>query len=311
VRSLIVRLPNHLGDACMCLPALDLLAAHGFDLRIAGKPWAAALFAAYPWRPIAVRGNWIERIDALRAVRVARTGHVEGILFTNSFGTALEFRLGGIAATGYATDARSWLLRRAVPLPARWATDMHTVEYYYTLAASLVGTAPPVTDKLALRISSEAERRAVSMRRAASVADGYVVLCPVAVGLHRGKVKAWSGFARLSVELSNRGLQVVACPGPGERDAVIRAVPAATVLPETDVGTFAALLARSRMVVANDSGPGHLAAAVGARLVSVFGVTDPLKTRPWGRNVRLIGGAGGWPSWEDVLACVDEALGGA
>jgi heptosyltransferase-2 len=82
----------------------------------------------------------------------------------------------------------------------------------------------------------------------------------------------------------------------------------ATVLPESDVGTFAALLAGARLVVANDSGPGHLAAAVGASIVSVFGVTEPEKTRPWGPRVRLVGSGAGWPRYEDVLAATDELL---
>ena len=54
--DLLVRLPNHLGDACMALPALDLLAARGHSLTLAGRPWAAELFAGrrrYPPRTIA------------------------------------------------------------------------------------------------------------------------------------------------------------------------------------------------------------------------------------------------------------------
>jgi heptosyltransferase-2 len=82
----------------------------------------------------------------------------------------------------------------------------------------------------------------------------------------------------------------------------------AAILPSTDVGTFAALLAGSRLVVANDSGPGHVAAAVGARLISVFGVTEPTRTRPWGPAVTLVGSERGWPGYEEVRAAVTSAL---
>ena len=52
------------------------------------------------------------------------------------------------------------------------------------------------------------------------VGADYIVLCPVAVGLHRGRVKAWDGFGRLCDELRAQGHAVVACPAPGEREAV-------------------------------------------------------------------------------------------
>jgi heptosyltransferase-2 len=140
------------------------------------------------------------------------------------------------------------------------------------------------------------------------VGSDYVVLCPVAVGLHRGRVKAWDGFGRLCDELRAQGRTVVACPGPGEQQAVAAALKDASILAPTDVGTFAALLAASRLVVANDSGPGHVAAAVGARLVSVFGVTEPTRTRPWGPRVTLVGSERGWPRYEEVAAAVASAL---
>jgi heptosyltransferase-2 len=87
------------------------------------------------------------------------------------------------------------------------------------------------------------------------------------------------------------------------------AVPGAVVLPETDVGSFAALLQGSRLVVANDSGPGHLAAAVGTPLISVFGVTEPEKTQPWGTQVHRVGSGAGWPSYDEVWTAVAARLG--
>src|SRR5512144_1954901 len=94
---LVVRLPNHLGDACMSIAALDALAAAGFELTLAGRPWIRPLFEAYPWRTVALRGG---RADHVRALRETAHGW-RGILFTNSFSTALEFRLAGVRATGY------------------------------------------------------------------------------------------------------------------------------------------------------------------------------------------------------------------
>jgi heptosyltransferase-2 len=297
---LIVRLPNHLGDACMSIAALDALAAADYALTLAGRPWIRHLFEAYPWPTAALRDS---RRDNVRALSAAAAGS-RGALFTNSFSTALEFRLAGIASTGYARGGRSMLLSRAVPV-----NDAdHMVEYYHRLAATFIAQPAAVPAALDLRVGESARQRMHAALADAGVSRPYTVLCPVAIGLHHGKVKAWDGFTRLHRELLARGRRVVALPGPGERDEVRRVLPEAIVLPESDVGAFAALLAEAQLVVANDSGPGHLAAAVGAPLVSVFGVTEPEKTRPWGPRVRMVGSGDGWPSYEEVSAVVDGLL---
>jgi heptosyltransferase-2 len=86
------------------------------------------------------------------------------------------------------------------------------------------------------------------------------------------------------------------------------AIPGATVLPETDVATFAALLAASRLVVANDSGSAHVAAAVGAPLVTIFGVTDGRRTGPWSSTAIRVGSADRWPDYGEVAAAVSRQL---
>ena len=282
----------------MALPALDLLAERGFALTLAGRPWAKDLFAAYPWNLVSFPSARIERIRALR-----NAGVTPGLLFTNSFGTALEFRLAGLSAVGYARDARSWLLHKAIAVNH----GDHMVEYYYRLARSLAASSPGVPRDLQLRISESVRQRAQALLAAHGVASPYVVLCPVAVGFHRGKRKAWDGFKRLGSELLATRVPVIAMPGPGETAAVRSALPAVTVLPEADVATFAAVLEGARLVVANDSGPGHHAASVGARLISVFGVTEPEKTRPWSTRATLIGSSNGWPAYAEVRSAVDAA----
>lgn len=306
MRSLIVRLPNHLGDVCMSLPAIAALAARGIRTRLAGRPWVRELLAGEPWPVIALPAGRSARISALRDV--GRKTGTEALLLTNSFSSALEFRLAGLRATGYARDGRSLLLQRAIPVPADWSADLHTVAYYLHLAEVLLDETglPPANPHLSLDAASRARASAELAR--AGAAGAYVVLCPVARGLHHGRVKCWDGFARMARELRARGLACVICPGPGEREDAAAACPDATLLGALDLGAFGALLAASRLVIANDSGPGHLAAAVGARLVGVFGVTDPAKTRPLGAGVRIVGGAGGWPPYKEVAAAVTEAL---
>ncbi|MCX7902110.1 MAG: glycosyltransferase family 9 protein [Burkholderiaceae bacterium] len=289
----------------MSLPALEHLLAHGYALTVVGQPWASALLQAYPLHVIGAPAGLRAQIDALRQTR--QGAPAPALLLTNSFSSALACRLAGLRPIGYATDARGLLLAQALPAPA----PLHMVEYYFALARHLTGDQAASPSPPSLRLAADAHARAGALLQAAGIAGAYVMLSPVAAGLHRGRVKAWSGFDALARRLQDAGWTVAVCPGPGERDAVRRATPTAALLAETDVGTFAALLARARLVVANDSGTGHLAAAVGAPLVSVFGVTDPARTRPRGAHVTLVGGADGWPPFEAVWQAVQRALDGA
>jgi heptosyltransferase II len=304
---LLVRLPNHLGDTLMTLPALDRLATAGWRLTLIGKGWARPLFEAYDWPVHPVPSTFAAALAQWRALRV-QAGTDRALLFTNSFGTALGARLGGAAPTGFATDGRRWLLSNAVPVPPRWSRDQHTVEYYDALADALLGTPARSVPPLALRLAPRAAAAAQALLAKAGIGAPYVVLCPGATGRHRGRDKTWSEFARLTGWLLQRHERVVALPGPGERARFESVLPGATILPETDVATFGAILAAGRLVVANDSGPGHLAAAVGARLVSLFGVTEVKKTRPWGRHVTIVGSQAGWPAFGQVREVVEREL---
>ena len=132
----------------MALPALDLLADRGFALTLAGRPWAKDLFAAYPWTVVSLPGS---RVQALRDIRLNT-----GLLLTNSFSSALEFRLAGISATGYARDGRSWLLRKAIPVN-------RSRPYGRVLLPACHGALR--------RVAGDSERSAVAHRRARSTAS--------------------------------------------------------------------------------------------------------------------------------------------
>jgi len=306
--GLVVRLPNHLGDACMASAALDLLASRGHALTLVGRSWARDLYAGYPWPMLPLPAGRLARLRALYRLAHTLARATPALLLTNSFSSALEMRLAGLRPLGYDTDGRGWLLSRSFAVPDRWGRDMHTAEYYHWLARCVIDRPVPPPTRIALQLAPTAATHARWVLDAAAVRPPYVMLCPVAIGLHHGQVKAWDGFSRLCEELVQRGHRVVACPGPGEHDAVAAAVPQAVLLGETDVAGFAGLLAQAQLVVANDSGAGHLAAAVGAHLISVFGVTELERTRPLGENVQVLGSASGWPDYEEVRSAVFAAL---
>ncbi len=97
-------------------------------------------------------------------------------------------------------------------------------------------------------------------------------------------------FAELAQRLARRGLRVAVFGGPAERE-LTRTVAGSTGLDlggRTDLPLLAAGLAECTLLVTNDSGPMHLAAAVGTPTVSLWGAGDPAITAPLGRSHEVV-----------------------
>lgn len=306
-RSLLVRLPNWVGDVCMALPALRELEARGLAPVLVGRGWAQDLLAGHPWPVTRWPASTGEAIRTLRASGVRR-----GLLFTNSFGSAWSFRRAGVSAVGHRNEGRSLLLGRAIARePGR-----HEVEVFWRLAGHAAARAgcdgwpasPP--GSLGLRLAHAHRDTADAALAAAGLGGGarYAVLAPLAAGTIDGASKSWDGFATLGDAFAAHGIATVCCPGPGEEAAAREALPRSAMLTGLALGAYAAVCAGACVTVANDSGPMHLAAAVDAPVVGVFGPSDPDRTHPWGAHARWAGGRGRWP---DVKAVVATALAAA
>lgn len=302
---LIVRLHNWIGDVVVGLPALQLLAQHGVPLQLVGKGWAQSLLAGHCWPVHRLPAGLRPRVALWRGLRAQRADSppdgIDALLLATSFSAALECRLAGVRAAGYATDHRRWLLAQPVPVPALTG---HALLDPWQLACRHLGLslAPPAD--IGLRLAPAAMAQAEALRAGLGLTGDYALLCPFATGTMRSQSKCWPGFAALAAALVADGLPVLLCPGPGEEAAARRDFPQALSLPGVPLGTYAALLQGARLVVANDTGPGHMAAAVGAPLLSVLGPTDAARWAPWGHQVQVAqasAAAGGWPSGADVL----------
>jgi heptosyltransferase II len=301
-----VRLPNWVGDACMALPALRELEARGAALSLAGRGWAGDLLEAHGWPVLKLPSGLRAGTAALRAA----AGPRQGLLLTNSLSSAAVFRLAGVSALGHRNEGRSLLLGRALAKPE----GLHEVEVFWRLAGaaaawlSLPGwpASPPAS--LGLRLTDAHRHAAAQALAAAGLAAGqpYAVLAPLAAGTAGGVPKLWPRFGELDEALRARGCATVVCPGPGETEAARAAVPRARVLVGLGLGAYAAACAGAVATVSNDSGPMHLAAAVDAPVVGVFGPSDPARTRPWGPRAAWTGGAGVWPSVAQVLEALDR-----
>lgn len=110
-------------------------------------------------------------------------------------------------------------------------------------------------------------------------AHGEIVLLPGA-----GKPnKIWPHFAALAKRLGDRALVVW---GPGERD--LAEATGARMAPPTSLRQLAHLLKNAALVIGGDTGPLHLADALGTKVIGLYGPTDPRRNGPWSQPANVI-----------------------
>jgi heptosyltransferase-2 len=297
VPELIVRLPNWVGDVCKSLPTLAALHRSGFRLHLAGRAWIGDLLAGLD-QPLVPVGKGV--IGPARALRA--TACKDGLLLTTSFGTAAAARLAGVRTVGFREDYRNWLLHRAIDYPR----GLHEVDALLFLGRLALETFQPaaewpadISTTPALPLTEAHRAEASQALQDARIDGAFIVLCPMATGTRGGLSKVWPHWRELSRRLAADGRRIVVCPGPGEEDACATAVPEATLLGGLGLGAYAAVCARAERVFANDSGPLHLAAAVGSRVLGIYGLAVRDDSRP--RGADFVGSADGWPEVEEVL----------
>ena len=284
----IVVAPNWLGDCVMALPVLRAIrrSRPQEGLTVLAGRGAATLFRAEGSADAV-----LERSGLFGDARGLRAGQfAEAWLLPNSFRSAVAPRLAGIPVRlGYDTDRRRPLLTHALPPPRR---TEHQLRDYDALLLSR-GIEPDF-EPPRLPVTAKALDRAASALEAAGV-DRDEPLALLAPGAAFGWTKRWPAarYGGLGDLLAERGLALAVVIGPGE-EALGRAVAAAarSRLPvlgaDLDPLELAALFSCARVVVSNDSGPMHLAAAVGVPVVAFFGPTDPGRTAPSGSPSKIL-----------------------
>lgn len=311
-RPLIVRLRNFVGDTVLSLPALRLLEQHGYRLELVGKGWARGLLEAEGW-PVHVRPSGLrERVAQLRELRRRFTAEDPGfdrrantLLFPYAFSAALDARLAGLRAEGHAGDGRTWLMQRG----HLRRDGRHTLVEYWELACDFLGIQAEPPADIHMKVSDAQREQARALLTAYGVVPGrFVLICPFANGRVEFLDRSWPAFPDFVRRLHAAGRQVVIVPGPAEVEGAKQLYPDAMRLDGVPLGVYNALLQGAGVVVANDTGPAHMAAGVGARLLSVLGPTDPARWAPWGSSVTLMRRWPEWPSVDEVISAVDQAL---
>ncbi len=321
--AVVVRAPNHLGDLLMALPAIESL--QPADVLV--PRWLLPLLplAELPGECIPFdRGTGGMRA-LTRELR--RRGYRRGVLLAPSFSAALPLVLGGVQERrGARTDGRGPLITEPVPDSAM--AGLHRSATYHVLARGEVPEplpAPRLRVPEALRVAwQELVQAEAPWLRAAEWGSGGVgereagrprvpandAPSPtrplshsaverwargLTIGLFPGSnapSRRWDAarYAELARRLAEAGAAVVVFGGREERALTARVAGdvAFDAGGRTELPLLAAGLAACDLLVTNDSGPMHLAAAVGTRTVSLQGPSDPRRTRPLGEGHVLV-----------------------
>ncbi len=165
--------------------------------------------------------------------------------------------------------------------------SMHAVDRYLLVAEAL-GAARPTQPRFDFIDRAEDRQAVEALLAAVGLATGAAWIAMNVSA--RWETKRWppQHFAEAADRLADaQGLPIVFMGGPAERPET-RAVmarmrtKAVDLTGQTPVGLLPSLLRRAAVLVTNDSGPMHIAAAVGTPVVAMFGPTDPVKTGPYG-----------------------------
>lgn len=253
------------------------------------RRWAAELLQ--PWRWPKLAGDFISHVRRLRRVKADVAldfqGNLKGALHSRLSGAPV--RLG--FARGHCYEGAQRMATHAVEPPG---LRIPRAEKFKSLLRPL-----GVDDGAARAVVPEPPRSVEAVReflsREGLREGGYVVIHPCTSRF--GAQKQWelARFAQVGDwVVEHLGLDVVLTWGPGEEDAareVARRMKRAHVAPKTSILDLAALIRRARLFIGSDTGPLHLAGAVGTRCVGLYGPKDPAIYGPYPADSHVLVGA--------------------
>lgn len=288
-RVLVVA-PSWLGDLVMATPALRALRA--------ALPEAHVTFVCRPGLDRVLDGSSLcdaVIVEGLRGpiragMRLRRERFDLAVLFPNSFRSALAVRVAGVPRrVGYRRDGRGWLLSERVAPPSE--RPFSTVALYAELLERGLGI-DVVDRRPRLAVTTEERLRADALL-AELTGKPFALLIP---GGNR-ESKRWppGRFAAVADALATRyGLAVAMSGSPGERN-VLDAVADVARTPILDLAargidlpTLKGVVASASLVIGNDTGPRHIALALGRPTITLFGPTDHRWTSVPGSCERLL-----------------------
>jgi lipopolysaccharide heptosyltransferase I len=240
------------------------------------------------WPVASTLKGWLSQVSPLRAEHFDLVVDLQGLFRSAAIGSLS----GSPLLVGFANgrEGSPWFYSRRVPVPQ---LEMHAVDRYL-LVAKAVGAVESGAPEFRFRIpQTDYEEVDRLLSRSGVTPETSWVAMNVSA---RWPTKRWpaASYAEVADRLRQEGCgAVVLIGGPDERAdvAVVRGMMKTSAIDlagATTVGLLPALLSRASLLITNDSGPMHVAAAAGTPVVALFGPTSPVRTGPYGHGHRVL-----------------------
>ncbi len=301
---ILIRGTNWIGDSVMSLAALRevrrLFPHHHLTLLV--RDWVSGVFENQGLvdeiLPLEDTSSHLRSFFRL----VGTIRHFDSaLLFQNAFRAALMTRLAGIPERiGYRTDGRALLLTRRA-WPRIKELNRHQIYYYLDLLYQ-TGLSPHdylndphFKPDIHLSPTEDGMQKAKKLLRSVGVSAGQPTIL-INPGAFYGSAKRW--FTNRYAALADRLIkgdqaQVILIGSEGEQ-LIAEEIQSFTKQPlkvltgQTDLPTLMGLLSQCDLLLTNDSGPMHLAAALNTPQIAILGSTDEVATGPLSPRAQVI-----------------------
>ncbi|REJ78028.1 MAG: lipopolysaccharide heptosyltransferase II [Acidobacteria bacterium] len=299
--KLLIRGTNWIGDSVMSIPGIRLLRAAipEAEITLATPGWARGIFedADFIERSIEIDTESSSPTAVRKRSKLISGREFDiGLLFTNSFSSALELRMAGIPRRfGYSGEARGFLLTDSIAKPA-WRGERHEVYYYLEIAQCLISALgreiPDIEPDVSVSVSDARRARARETLKKAGAEVGKRIVV-IGAGSQNSRAKRWmpERFAEVADELiETERFEAVLIGSEGDRpisDQVSGMMKSRVtdLTGETDLDEAVAIIGEADLLISNDMGLAHIASAVSTPVVTIFGPTNHLTTAPWKGDV--------------------------
>ena len=303
-KNILITKPSSLGDIVLALPALTALHRNFPEAEISWlvRPEFAPLLESHPhlneiipfdrkllgraWYHCGAFGALIRLIRQLRRKRFDAVFDFQGLFRTASLG----WLSGGQRRFGPANARELANIFYTDKVPQD-ADSIHRVDFYLKMIRA-AGASDLSVEFIVPDDPTAADSVAKLLARHDIAGNDYVVFIPGSA--QRDKCWPTERFAILAEKIaSDYGLPIIASGTASESDIIedLRKkskVPITSLAGQTSLKELIALLRAARLVVSNDTGPGHIASALGTPLVMMYSWSNPARIAPYGRTECMV-----------------------